>query len=223
MDEPRSTRPRHGWMPRWGTALALAGAALYGATVLHSASIHWKLLALPLSLAPDTLTSPSFRIDLSTTYEIGIAASKTIPFDSLNCLLGIESLFPERCGGVPGVIDVAWEVTGADQGPVAGAAGPDGHGDGSWSKDEIERRIGSFHASRGSRCRVRLRINRDARVLERTHPKLVVSVNSSTVESAYFRDFISGSVAALLVLAGAVLWAIRGGIALGARRRARAS
>ena len=71
--------------------LALA-ITTFGGWVLWLETRINRPVYVPVSVSVSHVHVPEFRINLSGLYEISIEAKKTIPFDTLNCLLAGASI-----------------------------------------------------------------------------------------------------------------------------------
>ena len=125
----------------WGGLVCLAVAiTTVGAWFLWLQTRKNKPVYLPVPLTIGRVHIPEFRINLSGPYEISIEAKKRIPFDTLNCLLGM-SMQPEQCNQQP-VVHATWAVT--SDGTVIAKGTSDAERGGGWADDTITKQIGSF-------------------------------------------------------------------------------
>jgi acyl-homoserine lactone acylase PvdQ len=134
---------------------------------------------MPISIAPGEITTPEFQVNLNTEYTIRIEAKKTIPFDTLNCLLGMSLEQDQKCSE-SSVIEAKWVLT--SMGDVVGGGESGGDTGGAWANDTISRELGSFSARKGKSYIVHVRFTRDGRALAPTDPHLVIEVRSEFYE-----------------------------------------
>src|SRR5208282_2885987 len=125
---------------------------------------------VPVSLTADHVHVPEFHINLSGPYEIKIEAKKRIPFEMLNCLLGM-SMSSEKCDG-PSVVRARWALT--SNGVVVAKGISDTEKGGAWANDTIERQIGSFQGKWNRRYILDVDFTADGSALAVTDPHLVV-------------------------------------------------
>jgi hypothetical protein len=158
---------------------------------------------LPVSLTPGGVHIPEFRVNLSGPYEIRIEAKKQIPFDTLNCMLGM-AMASDKCD-VPPVVEASWAVT--SKGVVIAKGVSDAEKGGAWANDTIERQIGSFQGERNQRYALDVDFTADGSALAPTDPHLVVEITSDFYEgsmwiSSYLLLICSGvAIGGVVVLA----------------------
>ena len=95
-----------------------------------------------------------FRLNLSASYTIQVEACKTIPFDTLNCLLGTAMPQPSStalgdCADRPSVVNASWTLTSGGQ--IVAHGSSDDHRAGAWANDSISRYLGTFTAKADTR------------------------------------------------------------------------
>ena len=153
----------------------------------------------------------SFRTDLDTDYLLEIDVERRIEFEQLNCMLGIETLFPERCRGLPSLIDISWRVLSNSK--TIGEGNANHFKGGGW-EPTIQREIGSFRASKGHSYSLDLVVNRDAGSLNIANPKITVAAHPSEYKGNIILAQLIGMGATLVALAGLAFGAYAAGRAL---------
>lgn len=143
-------------------------------------------LYLPVSLAPGEATTGDLKINLSGQYTLTIEAKKTIPFDSLNCLLGVSTLSEQKCDHAS-VVKAKWTLE--ERGTLVDKGVGDTDDIGSWSQDTIEREIGSFWLQRGHSYTIRIESLKDGRALAPTRPHLKVEIHPDFYEGSIFTSY----------------------------------
>lgn len=142
---------------------------------------------VPVSLAPGDITSSNFKINLSGQYTLDVEAKKTIPFDRLNCLLGVSTLAEPKCDTVS-AIKANWTL--ADNGSVTQRGTSDNDDVGTWSNDTIERELATFRLQRGHSYTVQVHYLVDGGSLAPTDPHLKVEIHpyfyEDTMWTSYF-------------------------------------
>jgi hypothetical protein len=141
---------------------------------------------LPVSLAEGEITDNNFRTNLSGQYELSVEAKKTIPFDTLNCLLGLDILLWEKCDHAS-VVKANWTLT--DRGKVIQKGTSDTNADSGWREDAIDRGLGTFWLQRGHSYAIRFQSLEDGRALAPTNPHLKVEIHPSFYEGTMFRGY----------------------------------
>ena len=94
----------------WIGLVCLAVASTtFGAWFLWLQTRIDKPVDVPVLLTIGRVHIPEFRINLSGPYEISVEAKKRIPFDTLNCLLGMSPP-PQKCDQ-QAIVQATWAVT----------------------------------------------------------------------------------------------------------------
>jgi hypothetical protein len=73
-----------------GLACVGMGIAVYGIWALWLSSRTNHPVDVPISMVPGHVRTREFKTNLNAPFTIDIEVQKTIPFDTLNCLLGIS-------------------------------------------------------------------------------------------------------------------------------------
>ena len=180
--------------------LALA-ITTFGGWVLWLETRINRPVYVPVSVSVSHVHVPEFRINLSGLYEISIEAKKTIPFDTLNCLLGM-SMPSEKCD-VPPVVRASWVLT--SNGVVVAKGVSDTEKGGAWATDTIERQIGGFQGDRNRRYVLDVDFTADRSALAATDPHLAVEITSDFHEGNLWISYCLFSICSLVALVGLVL------------------
>src|ERR1017187_4604775 len=132
-----------------GVAVVFAGLAVLAGRMFWSRTRTWVLVDMPISLSEGRIRTPEFKTNLTAVYLIEIEVEKNMPFDTINCLLGIESdnNHPDKCTNNPSVISASWILS--RQGIVVARGSTAATTGGDWGTDTIARRIGSFKSEKG--------------------------------------------------------------------------
>ncbi len=162
-------------------AIALLGVAFLIAAgyfcieVIREEALNLQPMALPVSLVAGTIRMPEIETDIDYwNYEIAIDFETKVGMHQMDCLIGGETN-PDRCNGIPNLIDISWELL---EGERVAFEGDSGSTPGMIEVPAIlyERTIGTFRAQRGHRYTLVLHIKRDASELNSANPKIVVQV-----------------------------------------------
>lgn len=161
---------------RVGLVFVFGGVALYGCWILWVATRTEVPLQMPISMAVGHVRSRDFKVNLSTTYLIEIEVTKNIPFDTLNCLLGMHmgptSTNIGDCPDRPSVVEATWSLT--SRGQVVAHGSSDDYRSGVWANDTISRELGHFEGKSGRRYILDVNVLADGSSLRTGNPKLVV-------------------------------------------------
>jgi hypothetical protein len=158
---------------------------------------------MPAPLSVGHLRTPEFKVNQNAFYIIEIEVGKTIPFETLNCLLGVESTYQERCKGTPSVVHATWTLTSS--GAVVARGSAEEFKGGGWTNDTISREIGSFNSEKGRRYVLEVDILSDGTRLEAGHPRLKVGVHPQHYEDNMVMSLFVTLFTAICVLIGVVL------------------
>src|SRR5712692_6203125 len=94
-----------------GVGVIVAGLALYGGRLLWSETRTWVPVSMPISLRGGHVRTREFKVNLKALYIVEIEVEKKIPYETLNCLLGIEDINPDKCKNTASVVNVSWVLS----------------------------------------------------------------------------------------------------------------
>jgi hypothetical protein len=188
------------------------GMLLLGIATLWTNQLNWSPVFFSVGPMPSVSRSPNFSIGPGGTYEIGLEVDRTMPFETLNCLVGWgEVRGSERCTGLPTMLDMNWKVF-ADGKLVAQGTSNDmtsyngtSMSLGGWvSNDAMYRVIGHFQGTPGHNYTVEVELLNDIHPLAQAKPRLAIRVPSMEHEgNALLTAFIE-IVGAAFAVAGAI-------------------
>jgi hypothetical protein len=81
-------------------ALVFLCAAIVIAVTLITDALtrpNWQPLNMPLQLRVGTVKTPQFKIEDDSEYLISIDFDRKGDFQKLKCLIGMETIYPDRC------------------------------------------------------------------------------------------------------------------------------
>ena len=171
---------------KFGLALVALGIGVLAAWSLWTKTRKFVPVDVPTSLSAGQTTSSEFKLNFDGLYLIEIEAEKTVPLDTLHCLLGVEA-DTVKCKGVPPVIGATWILF---KGGVELC-----HGSSSESHSApvqsggVARVIGEFQGKAGHEYKLQVTFTTDGRSLAPAHPRLKVGVANIA-----FTDIQAGSV-----------------------------
>jgi hypothetical protein len=205
MSIERGLEPLGAAMPivaKVGQGLVLTGIAAICVWALWSETRTWVPVDVPVSLTVGQMRTSEFKINQNALYEIAIDAERNIPYQTLNCMLGVEDIYPERCKGTPSVIRASWVLT--SNGAIVAHGSSDESKGGAWSVT-VSRDIGSFRLEKGKRYVLDVDILTDGTILQTTHPRLKVGVHPEYYQENMFMSLFVTAFAGILGIIGAVL------------------
>jgi hypothetical protein len=169
---------------RAGLILVAAGIALYGTWVLWLRTRTERPVDIPISMAAGHVRTSEFKLNLNAPFTIMIDVQKTIPFETLNCLLGTASARASTdigdCPDTPSVVKASWVLSSEGQTVARGSS--EDYRSGAWMNDSISRELGSFQGHRGRRYVLDVDVLADGSSLARGNPRLKVEVHPMVYE-----------------------------------------
>jgi len=154
--------------------------------------------------------SREFKVNLSEPYRIEIEVEKKIPFDTLNCLLGMHmgptSTNIGDCPDRQSVVKANWSLT--SKGQVIATGSSDDYRSGMWANNTISRALGHFDGRRGLRYVLDVDVHADGSVLAAGNPTLVVEVDPEFTEGIMAWSAILFVCSGLLVVIGVIVLVI---------------
>lgn len=185
-------------------ALAVAVCAAWGAWISTRTDVP---INLPTTMAIGHIRTPEFRVNLSTTYLIEIEVQKKIPFDTLNCLLGLgmseTSSDLHECPDRPSVLKASWKLTSNGQMVASGSSEDERLG--GWGNDSISRILGTFQSQSGRLYALDVDVLADGSALAPGNPRLKVQVHPGVYEDDAVGSAILLLVVGVLALVGVIL------------------
>jgi hypothetical protein len=160
-------------LSRSAAVFLVSAAALYGLNDYLFSAIEWAPLRIPVELVDGREHTGNFTARWSVVYEIRLDTDRNLGLQEQNCLLGIETVVPERCVGISLELNLSWQVKtdgevierGESEDLQAGYWGP--------SMGKI---LGAFQALGGQSYRVAVIVGRSAHELQRSNPHLLITV-----------------------------------------------
>lgn len=180
-----------------------AGLALLGGSLLIGNWHSWEPASFPIDLRPGKeQQSPAFRVDLTTTYLIELEVERNMPFEQLNCLLGVDPGFPEHCRAIPSPVDLEWSVFASGKLVAKGASHQEREG--AWGP-RISRTVGRFQSKKGEEYLVQIKSLSDGSMLAPAKPR--ITIRAHPIESKTYH-VLAQLVAwiAFTVIAVSLLW-----------------
>ena len=200
-----------------GLALIVLGVIPYGSMWLWVGRQQqtWQPLSSPISLHKGQRISPEFETRASIGYQLLVEMDRSLPFQRMECLLGLAGWDSEKtCVGVSEIDNIRWTVR---SGNVVIATGSSRDRRAGTYSDTISKIIGPFEAEKGRRYTVLLDVLEDASELDRTNPRLVIQTFPGYWEgtiilwqlTAYAGVVVGGAVLLLLLFVVVRRWLVR--------------
>jgi hypothetical protein len=179
-----------------GLGLILVGLAIQAIGLLWVSTRHWTPVDIPITLSPGEIISKEFKVNSSAPYFIEVDVQKNLPFDTLNCLLGIAD---HTCERTSSVIEATWTLSNRGHviaNDTSNTYIPDG-----WTDLYISKGLGSFQGEYGRSYKLEVHFLKDGRRLAGCNPHLVVRVSYESMKGIWLMRAAS-------ILLTAVLWLI---------------
>lgn len=200
-----------------GIACVLTGSCVLGGWDLWLQTRTTRPVQMPVSLALGEVTSPEFRVNLPGFYTAEIEAKKTtIPFDTLNCLLGMSTVTDPKCDR-PSAVKATWSLTSGAVVVQTGTSDAD-HG-GAWAQDSIARELGTFRLKKNQAYVLHVQFLSDGQALASADPVLKIEVNSDFYEGTIFESFLLMLCSGALIGIGVLMLVVSGLRALWRRKK----
>lgn len=177
---------RISWMAWAGIVCVVGSVSAFATWDIWLQTRTTRPVYMQVSLAPGVVTTPEFRVNLSSQYTLEVEAKKTIPFETLNCLLGMSLMPGQKCDR-PSVIKATWTLTSEGKVVQAGTSAEDDGG--GWAQDTIGRELGRFWLEKGHAYVLHLQFSADGRALAPTDPHLKIEVQSGFYEGTMFTSY----------------------------------
>ena len=151
----------------------LAAVGLYGLNDYLFSAIEWAPLQIPVELVDGREHAGEFTARWGVVYEIRLDTDRNLDLQEQNCLLGIETVVPERCAGISPELNVSWQVK--SDGEVIARGESDDSQVGYWGPS-MGKILGAFQAQGGQIYRVVATVGRSSPELQRSNPRLRIAV-----------------------------------------------
>lgn len=158
------------------------GAAILAWSYHYIDSYKWKPASFPFDFRSGVSTSQNFKVNLNAEYEINLHVERNLPLEQINCLMGIESLFPDRCKDIISSVDMKWSVF---SGGIQVSEGKSNQVRGGGWGQTIHRTIGKFQGESGKDYIVKIDSLRDAFIFAPLKPQFKIEVNNTVFEEYY--------------------------------------
>ncbi len=158
---------------RSAAVLLVAAAALYGVNDYLFSAIEWTPLRIPMELVEGRQHGGDFTARWGVVYEIRLDTDRNLDLQEQNCLLGIETVVPERCAGISPELNLSWQVRSDEE--VIAQGGSEDSQAGYWGPS-MGKILGAFQALEGQSYRVAATVGGSSPQLQRSNPRLQIAV-----------------------------------------------
>lgn len=193
------------------TALWLIASGFLIPLVIFSgySLINWVPLDAPITLIEGHPSVFPFRVNMGGDYRISIRTDKTIPFQVLDCMLGLASVLSKTadCKTTPQAIDLNWKLMHSkDRSVVQLGKYTDSLG-GGYSDTNIDAEFAQVRVSRGA-YDLEIVPTLDGRALQVAHPRAHFEVISDYYVGSIILHLLSVMIGVALVVLGCAIMAV---------------
>jgi len=197
-----------------GLVLVALGVGIFSAWHWWTKTRNFVPVDIPVSLAANQSITAQFKPNFDGLYLVEIDAGRTLPPDTLHCLMGLEA-DPARCKGLPAAIAANWILSSEGQELKRGSS-VELHSVPVESQI-VTRVIGDFQGKAGRDYTLQVTFLADGASLAVAHPRLKVAVASIAYTDLESASVLVFSMAFICGLFGVILL----GIALSAKHSTR--
>ncbi|MGB7847704.1 MAG: hypothetical protein WBL63_18985 [Candidatus Acidiferrum sp.] len=188
-----------------GLGLLALGMAVFAGWDLWVKTRKFVPVDLPVSLAAGQTITSEFKLNFDGLYLIEIDAEKTLPLDTLHCVMGVEG-DAAKCKDIPPAIGTDWILSSNGQ-EVSHGSSLESHS-APVQSDGVARVIGEFQGKAGLAYKLQATFTADGRSLAAAHPRLKVGVSSIAYTDIQSAGVLVFSTAFICALFGLVLLSI---------------
>ena len=187
--------------------LVVAAALLYGLNHYLFSGIEWTPLRIPVELVEGREHAGDFIAAWGVVYELHLDADRNLGLQEQNCLLGIETVVPERCAGISPELILSWQVKA--NGEVMARGKSEDSQAGYWGPS-MGKILGAFQTLKGQSYRVAAIVGRSSPQLQQSNPRLQIAVAPRERKWTYVWSGLLIAVATCLLLLAIVLSVVLG-------------
>lgn len=190
---------------KFGLVLLASGLAISAAWTLWTKTRKLVPLDVPVSLAAGENLTNEFQLNFDGLYLIEIEAEKTIPLDTLHCLIGVQA-GANDCREIPAALGATWVLSSKGQVIQTGSS-LEPHTIPILSTG-VARAIGEFQGKGGHEYKLQVTSTADGKSLAPAHPHLKVTVASIAYTDLQSAGVLVFSITFIFVLFAVVLLSI---------------
>ncbi len=185
--------------------LLVVAAIFYGMAQYLLRGLEVDFAEFPILLHEGGEYSEDFEAKWDVYYEIHLDSERNLDLQRQNCLLGIETVVPERCVGIPPELLLSWWVETGNT--IVASGDSDDTRKGYWEV-KMGKVVGRFPAAKGKIYRVRIRVEMPSATLQQTNPRIKIKIRPEDLKWTYVWIGILSQAAAFCFLLALVLFLI---------------
>ena len=136
----------------------------------------------PVHLQQGREYSADFQANWNVYYEIRLDSARNLDLQKQNCLLGIETVVPERCAGISPELLLSWWVETGNT--IVASGNSNDTNEGYWEL-KMGKIVGNFPAAKGKTYRVRVRVEKSSLALQQTNPRINIKIKAEDLKWTY--------------------------------------
>ena len=136
----------------------------------------------PVQLQQGREYSADFQANWNVYYEIRLDSARNLDLQKQNCLLGIETVVPERCAGISPELLLSWWVETGNT--IVASGNSNDTNEGYWEL-KMGKIVGNFPAAKGKTYRVRVRVEKSSLTLQQTNPRINIKIKAEDLKWTY--------------------------------------
>jgi len=177
-----SSRPMGKSFVKSAIVLLLVAATFYAMAQYLLSGLKPDIAEFPVHLDQGRQYSADFQANWNVYYDIRLESERNLDLQQQNCLLGIETVVPERCAGMAPELLLSWQVESNDA--IVASGDSNDSNDGYWEL-KMGKLLGSFPASAGATYRLRVQIEGASATLQQTNPRIKIGIRAEDLKWTY--------------------------------------
>jgi hypothetical protein len=162
--------------------LLIVATVFYGIAQFLLWGLGTDSTEFPIYLREGREYSEDFLAKWNVYYEIRLDSERNLDLQEQNCLLGIETIVPERCTGIPSELQLSWRVE--TNNTIVASGDSDDTNEGYWGF-KMGKVLGSFPAIKGDIYSLQVRIEESSSTLQQTNPRIKIEIRSEDLKWTY--------------------------------------
>lgn len=190
---------------KFGLGLVVLGVAVIATWNWWTKTRNFVPVDIPVCLTAGQTVTSEFRLNFDGLYQIEIQGAKTVPLQTLHCLMGVEA-DADKCKDIPPAIGAAWTLL--SQGQVINRGSSLELHSAPVQSEGIARVIGEFQGKAGQEYKLEVAFTADGGRLAEAHPRLRVEVADIARTDLQAANVLVFSTTFICLLFGVILLAI---------------
>jgi len=164
------------------TVLFLVAAIFFAIAQYLLSGLKLNSVDFPVHLQQGREYSADFQANWNVYYEIRLDSARNLDLQKQNCLLGIETVVPERCAGISPELLISWWVETGNT--IVASGNSNDTNEGYWEL-KMGKIVGNFPTAKGKTYRVRVRVEKSSLTLQQTNPRINIKIKAEDLKWTY--------------------------------------